>query len=233
VIELIYTLITTHITIVCVTLYLHRGQAHRSIEFHPALAHFMRFWLWLTTGMITKEWVAVHRKHHRYSDVEGDPHSPVVNSVVKILFGGVWYYRRASQDRAMVDAYGTGTPDDWIEQKLYTPHPWLGILLLLVIDILLFGPSGILVWGVQILWIPFWAAGVINGIAHAWGYRNGVTKDNSRNISPWGIIVGGEELHGNHHLRPASPKMSIKPWEFDIGWMWYRLFNLLGLAHTR
>jgi stearoyl-CoA desaturase (delta-9 desaturase) len=233
VIELIYTLITTHITIVCVTLYLHRGQAHKSIEFHPALAHFMRFWLWLTTGMITKEWVAVHRKHHRYSDVEGDPHSPVVNSVLKILFGGVWYYRKASQDQTMVEAYGAGTPDDWIERKVYTPHPWLGILILLVIDLVLFGPSGIIVWGVQILWIPFWAAGVINGIAHAWGYRNGVTKDNSRNISPWGIIVGGEELHGNHHLRPASPKMSIKWWEFDIGWMWYRLFNLLGLAHTR
>ena len=232
-IELIYTLITTHITIVCVTLYLHRGQAHKSIEFHPALAHFMRFWLWLTTGMITKEWVAVHRKHHRYSDVEGDPHSPVVNSVLKILFGGVWYYRKASQDQTMVEAYGAGTPDDWIERKVYTPHPWLGILILLVIDLVLFGPSGIIVWGVQILWIPFWAAGVINGIAHAWGYRNGVTKDNSRNISPWGIIVGGEELHGNHHLRPASPKMSIKWWEFDIGWMWYRLFNLLGLAHTR
>lgn len=232
-IELIYTLITTHITIVCVTLYLHRSQAHRSIEFHPTLAHFMRFWLWLTTGMVTREWVAVHRKHHRYSDVEGDPHSPVVNSVAKILFGGVWYYRKAAQDRAMVDAYGAGTPNDWIERRVYTPHPWLGILILLVIDIVLFGPSGVVVWGVQILWIPFWAAGVINGIAHAWGYRNGVTKDNSRNISPWGIIVGGEELHGNHHLRPASPKMSIKWWEFDIGWMWYKIFNFFGLAHTR
>jgi len=232
-IELIYTLITTHITIVCVTLFLHRGQAHKSIVFHPVLAHAMRFWLWLTTGMVTREWVAVHRKHHRYSDVEGDPHSPVVSSILKILFGGVWYYRRASKDPVMVESYGVGTPDDWIEQNLYTPHPWLGILLLLVIDILLFGPIGIVVWGVQVLWIPFWAAGVINGIAHTWGYRNGITKDNSRNISPWGIIVGGEELHGNHHLHPASPKMSIKWWEFDIGWMWYRLFNLLGLAHTR
>ena len=232
-IELLYTLITTHITIVCVTLYLHRGQAHKAIEFRPILAHAMRFWLWLTTGMTTKQWVAVHRKHHRYSDVPGDPHSPVVESVLKILFGGVWYYRRAAQDKEMVAAYGAGTPDDWIERKVYTPHPLLGILLLLVIDILLFGPSGIVVWGVQMLWIPLWAAGVINGIAHAWGYRNGITKDNSRNISPWGIIVGGEELHHNHHLHPASPKFSIKPWEFDIGWMWYKIFNLLGLAHIR
>lgn len=232
-IELIYTLITTHITIICVTLYLHRGQAHKAIEFHPALAHFMRFWLWLTTGMTTKEWVAVHRKHHRYSDVNGDPHSPAVESVLKILFGGVWYYRRASQDRAMVDAYGAGTPDDQIEQKLYTPHPWLGILLLLVIDLVLFGPVGIVVWGVQVLWIPFWAAGVVNGVAHWIGYRNGTPKDCSRNISPWGIIIGGEELHGNHHLEPASPKMSIKWWEFDIGWMWLCIFKFLHLAKLR
>jgi len=226
------TLVLTHITIVCVTLFLHRGQAHRGIVFHPILSHFMRFWLWLTTGMITKAWVAIHRKHHRFSDVEGDPHTPHVFGIWQVLFKGAVLYHSASKDQEMVAQYGVGTPDDWIERNIYTPHSRLGILLMLVIDLLFFGPWGLVVWGVQMLWIPFWAAGVINGLAHWWGYRNGETKDHSRNISPWGIVIGGEELHNNHHLDPASPKLSKNWWEFDIGWMWLRLFSLVGLAKT-
>jgi stearoyl-CoA desaturase (delta-9 desaturase) len=190
----------------------------------------MRFWLWLTTGMVTKQWVAIHRKHHRFSDQEGDPHSPVVYGIKNILFRGVYYYYLAGKDAKMIIEYGKGTPDDWIERKLYTPHCRLGIALMLVIDLVLFGPVGFIVWGVQMLWIPFWAAGVINGVGHFLGYRNGTTKDQSRNISPWGIIIGGEELHNNHHLDPASPKLSRKWWEFDIGWAWFTLFKSLKLA---
>ena len=230
---ILYTLIVTHIRIVCVTLFLHRGQAHRGIIFHPILEHFIRFWLWLTTGQITKQWVAIHRKHHRFSDVEGDPHTPHVFGVWTVLFKGAVLYHTASKDTAMIQQYGVGTPDDWIEKNLYTPHSRLGILLMLVIDLLLFGPWGFIVWGVQMLWIPFWAAGVINGLAHWWGYRNGETKDHSRNISPWGVLIGGEELHNNHHLDPANPKLSRRRFEFDIGWMWFKLFELVGLAKIR
>ena len=228
--ELIYTLVMTHITIVCVTLYLHRGQAHRGIEFHPWLEHFMRFWLWLTTGMITKQWVAIHRKHHKDTDIEGDPHSPAIFGLKAVLFKGALLYHQASKNFAMVEAYGVGTPDDWIERKLYTPHSRLGILLMLVIDLVLFGPWGLVVWGVQMIWIPFWAAGVINGLGHAFGYRNHDTADLSTNIVPWGIIIGGEELHNNHHKNPASAKLSDQSWEFDIGWMWLTLFRNLKLA---
>jgi stearoyl-CoA desaturase (delta-9 desaturase) len=228
--ELIYTLIVTHITIVCVTLYLHRGQAHRAIKFHPLLEHFMRFWLWLTTGMVTEQWVAVHRKHHRFSDQEGDPHSPIIYGIKNIFFRGVYYYYSASKHSDMITQYGKGTPRDWIERRLYTPHHRLGILLMLVIDLVLFGPWGFIVWGVQMLWIPFFAAGVINGIGHWRGYRNGETRDNSRNILPIGIWIGGEELHSNHHLNPASPKLSLKWWEFDAGWMWLSIFRFFGLA---
>jgi len=227
---IIYTLVVTHITIICVTLFLHRGQAHRGIEFHPILGHFMRFWLWLTTGMVTKQWVAIHRKHHRFSDVEGDPHTPHVYGIWYVFFKGWSLYHKAGKDSAMVAAYGQGTPNDWIERNLYTLHSRFGILLMLVIDLLFFGPWGFIVWGIQMLWIPFWAAGVINGVAHWWGYRNGETKDHSRNISPWGIIIGGEELHNNHHLDPASSKLSKKWFEFDIGWMWLSLFRFLQLA---
>jgi stearoyl-CoA desaturase (delta-9 desaturase) len=231
--EILYTLIVTHITIICVTLFLHRGQAHKGIEFHPILSHFMRFWLWLTTGMITKEWVAVHRKHHRFSDVEGDPHSPHVFGIKTIFLTGVTLYSRAAQDQDMINQYGVGTPDDWLERRVYTPWNWGGILSLLIINMILFGGWGALIWVIQMLWIPFWAAGVINGIGHWIGYRNGETKDHSRNISPWGIVIGGEELHNNHHLDPASPRLSKTWWEFDIGWMWFNLFKLLGLAKLR
>ena len=224
------TLIMTHITIVCVTLYLHRGQAHKGILFHPILSHFMRFWLWLTTGMVTKKWVAIHRKHHKDTDRTEDPHSPLVYGIKTVLFKGALLYNRASKDTAMVDSFGVGTPNDWIERHLYTPYHKLGILLMLVIDLVLFGPWGFLVWGIQMIWIPFWAAGVINGIGHWWGYRNHSTRDNSRNIVPWGIIVGGEELHNNHHRNPASPKLSSKIWEIDIGYIWLGLFRLLRLA---
>jgi len=231
--EIFYTLVMTHITIVCVTLFLHRGQAHRGIEFHPILEHVMRFWLWLTTGMITKQWVAIHRKHHRFSDQEGDPHSPVVYGIKNIFLRGVYYYYLAAKDTSILFSYGKGTPNDWMERSVYTPYNKYGILLMLLIDILLFGPWGVLIWGVQMIWIPFWAAGFINGIGHWWGYRNGTTKDQSRNISPWGILIGGEELHNNHHLDPASPKMSRRWFEFDIGWMWLSLFRAVGLAKIR
>jgi len=229
----LYTLVMTHITIVCVTLFLHRGQTHRAVTFNPVINHFMRFWLWLTTGMVTKQWVAIHRKHHQGSDTPNDPHSPQIYGIWRVLFGGAFLYHQASKDTAMIEKLGVGTPDDWIEQKLYTPHSRLGILLMLVIDLLLFGPWGFVVWGVQMIWIPFWAAGVINGLGHWWGYRNGESKDKSRNLVPWGIVVGGEELHNNHHLSPASVKLSRNWWEFDIGYMWLKLFCLVGLAKLR
>lgn len=193
----------------------------------------MRFWLWLTTGMITKQWVAIHRKHHRYCEQEGDPHSPHVFGILKVLFGGAFLYASASKDVNMVNKYGVGTPDDWIERKLYTPHPWLGITLLLVVNLLCFSYWGFLIWGIQMIWIPFWAAGVVNGIGHYFGYRNGDTKDDSRNISPFGIIIGGEELHNNHHLSPADPKLSKRWFEFDIGYMWLSIFRFIGLAKLR
>jgi len=231
--ELIYTLIVTHITIVCVTLFLHRGQAHRGIVFNPVLEHAMRAWLWLTTGQITKQWVAIHRKHHRFTEVEGDPHSPHVYGFWRVLFKGALLYHAASKDSEMVAQYGQGTPNDWLEQNVYTKHSRLGIALMLIIDLMLFGAWGALIWGIQMIWIPFWAAGVVNGIGHWWGYRNGETKDHSRNISPWGIIIGGECLHNNHHLDPANPKLSRRWFEFDIGWMWLTVFRLMGLARLR
>jgi len=230
---IIATLVMTHITIVCVTLYLHRGQAHKGIEFHPILSHFMRFWLWLTTGMVTKQWVAIHRKHHAFSDKEGDPHSPHVYGIWHVFFKGAQLYHQAGKDKDMVNKFGVGTPDDWMERVIYTPHSRLGILLMLVIDLLFFGPWGLVIWGVQMIWIPLWAAGFINGIGHWYGYKNGTTRDSSRNIVPWGIVVGGEELHNNHHLDPASPKLSRRWFEFDIGWMWLGVFRLVRLARLR
>jgi stearoyl-CoA desaturase (Delta-9 desaturase) len=227
------TLAMTHITIACVTLYLHRSQAHRAVEFNPVVAHFMRFWLWLTTGMVTKQWVAIHRKHHRFSDVEGDPHSPHVYGIRRVFFRGAGLYHEASKDTVMVDTYGVGCPDDWMERNVYSAHSRLGIGILLVLNTLVFGWWGLLVWGIQMIWIPFWAAGVINGIGHWIGYRNGTTKDHSRNISPWGIVIGGEELHNNHHLEPASPRLSKNWFEFDIGWFYICLLKLVGLAKLR
>ena len=223
----------THITIICVTLFLHRGQAHRGITFHPIINHFMRFWLWLTTGMITKEWVAIHRKHHRYCEQKDDPHSPHVYGIYTVLFKGAFLYNNASKDKIMIEQYGVGTPNDWVEQNLYTPYSSLGILILLLINMLLFGVWGLLIWGIQMIWIPFWAAGVINGIGHYWGYRNGETKDRSRNISPWGIVIGGECLHNNHHLDPANPKLSRKWFEFDVGWMYFKILEKLNLAKLK
>ncbi len=232
-IEILYTLIATHITIACVTLYLHRSQAHRGVTFHPVVAHAMRFWLWLTTGMVTKQWVAIHRKHHQHSDHAGDPHSPHVFGIFKVVTQGALLYHAASKDKVMVNSYGAGTPDDWIEHNLYSAHSRLGIGILFLFNIIVFGWVGAIIWGIQMLWIPFWAAGVINGIGHWWGYRNGTTRDQSRNIAPWGIVIGGEELHNNHHLDPANPKLSLKPWEFDIGWFYIRILQHMRLAHLR
>jgi len=230
---ILYTLVMTHITILCVTLFLHRGQTHKAVTFHPAINHFMRFWLWLTTGMVTKQWVAIHRKHHQGSDTEADPHSPQVYGIWRVLFGGAFLYHKASKDTAMVEKLGIGTPDDWLERNVYTPHSRLGILLMLIINLVLFGPIGLLVWGVQMIWIPFWAAGVVNGLAHWWGYRNTDTKDTSRNLIPFAFWIGGEELHNNHHADGANAKFSQKWWEFDLGWAYISLFKKLGLATVR
>ena len=228
--ELLYLLVSTHITIVCVTLFLHRGQAHRSLFFHPILSHFMRFWLWLTTGMVTKEWVAVHRLHHRYCDKEKDPHSPVHYGLWTVLFKGAWLYNNAAKDKSMVDTYGKGTPEDWLEKNVYSKYAYLGVLVLLFIDFVLFGINGVGIWLCQMAWIPFWAAGVVNGLGHRWGYRNGDTRDESRNVMPIDVLVGGELLHNNHHLDPSNPKLSLRWFEFDIGWMYFNIFKFLKLA---
>lgn len=230
---IIATLVMTHITILCVTLYLHRSQTHKAVSFHPAVNHFMRFWLWLTTGMVTKQWVAIHRKHHQASDTESDPHSPKVYGIKTVLFKGWSLYHKASKDTAMVEKLGVGTPNDWLEQHVYSAHSRLGILLMLVIDLLLFGPWGLLVWGIQMIWIPFWAAGVINGLAHWWGYRNTDTKDTSRNLIPFGVIIGGEELHNNHHSDGANPKFKQRWFEFDEGWVVIKLLSFFKLATIR
>jgi stearoyl-CoA desaturase (delta-9 desaturase) len=221
------------ITIACVTLFLHRSQAHRAVTFHPVVEHFMRGWLWLTTGMVTKQWVAIHRKHHQKSDQEGDPHSPQIYGIWRVLFKGWILYHDASKDTAMVEKLGVGTPDDWIERKLYTPHSRIGILLMLVIDLVLFGPIGLVVWGIQMIWIPLWAAGVVNGLSHWWGYRNTDTKDTSRNLVPWGIWIGGEELHNNHHADGANAKFKQRWFEIDIGWIYIQILSRLGLAKLR
>jgi len=230
---IIYTLVMVQITIACVTLYLHRSQTHRAVSFHPAVNHFMRFWLWLTTGMVTKQWVAIHRKHHQAADTEQDPHSPRVYGIWRVLFGGAFLYNKASKNKILVRDLGIGTPDDWIEENLYTPHSRLGIFLMLIIDLVLFGPWGFVVWGVQMIWVPFFAAGVINGVAHWWGYRNRPAEDSSRNLWPWAFWIGGEELHANHHDDGSSAKFSQKPWEFDIGWMYIRILQFFGLAKLR
>jgi stearoyl-CoA desaturase (delta-9 desaturase) len=223
----------THITIASVTIYLHRHQAHRGLDLHPAVGHFFRFWLWLTTGMVTKEWVAVHRKHHARCETEDDPHSPQIAGINRVLWGGAWLYRREAVKRETVDKFGHGTPNDWIERNLYSRYNGLGIVLMLAINLVLFGLAGAIIWAVQMVWIPFWAAGVINGIGHYWGYRNFEPADASRNISPVGVLIGGEELHNNHHAFPSSAKFSLKPWEFDIGWQYIRALSALGLARVK
>lgn len=230
---LIITLIVTHITCVAVTVFLHRHQAHRSLELHPIASHFFRFWLWLTTGMVTKEWTAVHRKHHSAAETEDDPHSPIVYGIWKVLFQGVGLYQKEANNADTLKTFGRGTPDDWIEHNIYTPYHWAGVLSLLVIDIVLFGfIPGAIMYGIQVLWIPFWAAGVVNGVGHYWGYRNFATKDESRNIVPWGIVIAGEELHNNHHAHAHSARLSNKWYEFDIGWMWIKLMELVSLAQV-
>ena len=223
----------THITIASVTVFLHRAQAHRAVDLGSVPSHFFRFWLWLTTGMVTREWVAVHRKHHAKCETEEDPHSPQVEGLNRVLWGGAWLYRKATQDSELLEKYGRGTPDDWLERNLYARMPWLGITIMLLVDLLLFGLPGLLVWGVQMIWIPFWAAGVINGLAHFWGYRNWNTTDASTNIAPWGILIGGEELHNNHHAFASSARLSYKWYEFDIGWLYIRLLEILGMAKVR
>jgi stearoyl-CoA desaturase (delta-9 desaturase) len=226
-------LVLTQVTIAGVTIYLHRHQAHRALDLHPVIAHFFRFWLWMTTGMVTREWVAIHRKHHAKCETPEDPHSPQVRGIGKVLWQGSELYRQEAGIRDTLERYGHLTPDDWLERHVYARLPWLGITLMLLLDIALFGMAGLVLWAVQMAWIPFWAAGVINGVGHYWGYRNYETADASRNILPLGIFIGGEELHSNHHAFPASARFSSKRWEFDLGWTYIRLLTLLGLAKTR
>ncbi len=226
----IYFLIATQLTIFSVTLYLHRSQAHRAVDFHPALAHVFRFWTWLSTGMVTREWAAIHRKHHAKCETEEDPHSPMYKGIKTVFWRGVELYREARADRASIEQYGKGCPDDWIERHLYTPHATLGPTLLLFISFALFGFAGVAVWAIQMLWIPFWAAGVVNGLGHWWGYRNFETTDTATNLSPWGVWIGGEELHNNHHAFPSSAKFALRKWEFDIGWAAIKGLEKLRLA---
>ena len=232
-----YVLVTlglTHITIASVTIFLHRHQAHRALDLSPLASHFFRLWLWLTTGMVTKEWAAIHRKHHAKCETADDPHSPQVYGINRVLWGGVFLYVKEAWNKETLQRYGHGTPDDWLEKNLYTPWHKLGITLMLAIDIFLFGAlPGVLIWIAQVAWIPFWAAGVINGIGHYWGYRNFNCADASTNIVPWGILIGGEELHNNHHSFATSAKLSNRWYEFDIGWMYIRILCALGLARVK
>ena len=227
------TLVLTHITIASVTIYLHRHSAHRALDLHPIASHFFRFWLWMTTGQVTKEWTAIHRKHHAKCEQAEDPHSPHIHGIKTVLFTGAELYRKESKNLDTLARYGHGTPNDWIERNLYTRFSWQGVALMLIIDLALFGALGLTVWAVQMMWIPVTAAGIINGAAHYWGYRNFEAADASTNISPWGIIIGGEELHNNHHTYPTSAKLSVKPYEFDLGWAYIRVLEMLGLASVK
>lgn len=230
---LLAALILTHITIAAVTIYLHRSQAHRALELHPLISHFFRFWLWLTTGMVTREWVSVHRKHHAKCETPEDPHSPQIRGLGKVVSEGAELYKEAAADPETLRRYGHGTPDDWLERNLYSRFSWQGLGLMLVIDLVLFGVHGVWVWAVQMLWIPFWAAGIVNGVGHYWGYRNFETPDAATNIVPWGIVIGGEELHNNHHAFPSSARLSSKWWEFDVGWFYIRTLAVLRLARVK
>ncbi|MDR1076699.1 MAG: transposase [Xanthomonadaceae bacterium] len=227
---LLVLLAFVQLTIFAVTLYLHRSQTHRAVEFHPVIAHFFRFWSWLTTSMITQEWVAIHCKHHAKVETEEDPHSPQYKGVRNVFLGGAELYRAARQARGDIERYGKGTPEDWIERRVYTPHANLGPISLLAIEIVLFGIPGIAMWAIQMMWIPFWAAGVVNGLGHYWGYRNFQSDDASTNLVPWAVWIGGEELHNNHHAFPRSARFSMRRWEFDIGWMAIRMLRFFGLA---
>ncbi|MGH8646927.1 MAG: DesA family fatty acid desaturase [Gammaproteobacteria bacterium] len=223
----------THATIAAASIYLHRHQAHRALDLHPLVSHLLRLWLWLTTGMKTREWVAVHRKHHVASDTVRDPHSPQVLGLGRVLWLGALLYQRAAGDAETVKQYGRGTPADWLERHVYEPLSHLGIFIMLMLDVGLFGLPGLIVWMVQMLWVPFWAAGVLNGLGHSWGYRNYRRTDAARNIVPWGILLGGEELHNNHHAHPGRAKFSRRWWEIDIGWAYIRTLECLGLAQRR
>jgi stearoyl-CoA desaturase (delta-9 desaturase) len=227
------TLGLTHITMISVTVFLHRHQAHRALDLHPLASHFFRFWLWLTTGQVTKEWASIHRKHHAKCEQPEDPHSPHVYGIKKVLTQGAELYRAESKNLETLARYGHGTPDDWIERNLYTRYSWQGVGLMLIIDLFFFGAAGLSVWAVQMAWTPIMAAGIINGAAHFWGYRNFEAPDASTNISPWGIIIAGEELHNNHHTYPTSAKLSVKPYEFDIGWMYICIMQSVGLAKVK
>ncbi|KGG93221.1 aminotransferase [Comamonas thiooxydans] len=229
---LLYTLITTHFTIAGVTIYLHRSQAHRALDLGPVPSHFFRFWLWLGTGMVTKEWVAIHRKHHAKCETADDPHSPQTRGLAKVMREGAELYRAEARNEETLRKYGHGTPDDWMERNIYR-HSVMGPSLMLILNVALFGVIGLSIWAVQMVWIPFWAAGVVNGVGHFWGYRNYEATDASTNLVPWGLIIGGEELHNNHHTFPTSAKFSVKPYEFDIGWVYISLMQKLGWAKVK
>jgi stearoyl-CoA desaturase (Delta-9 desaturase) len=230
---LLFALATTHITIASVTIFLHRAQAHRALDLHPAVAHFFRFWLWIGTGMVTKEWVAIHRKHHAKCETDDDPHSPVTHGINTVLLRGAELYRAESKNAQTMQKYGHSTPDDWVERNVYSRFTWQGVGLLMIVDLLLFGAIGLAVWAVQMAWIPITAAGIINGLGHHSGYRNFESPDASTNVLPWGIVIGGEELHNNHHTYPTSAKFSVKPFEFDLGWLYISALAKLGLATVK
>ena len=228
------TLVLTHVAIASVTIFLHRHQAHRALDLHPLAAHFFRLWLWLSTGMVTKEWAAIHRKHHAKCETAEDPHSPQIVGIQRVLWGGVFLYVKEARNAETLQRYGHGTPRDWIENHLYTPWHKLGVVIMLAIDVGVFGVlPGLLIWAAQMVWMPFWAAGVINGLGHFWGYRNVNSPDASTNLCPWGILIGGEELHNNHHTFATSARLSNRWYEFDIGWLYIRILAALGLAHVK
>ncbi|MBF5003765.1 DesA family fatty acid desaturase [Diaphorobacter caeni] len=229
----LYTLLTTHITIAAVTIFLHRSQAHRSLDLGAVPSHFFRFWLWVGTGMQTKEWVAIHRKHHAKCETEDDPHSPQTRGLNTVMWRGAELYRSEAKNEETLKKFGHGTPSDWMERNVYTRFGWQGVGLMLILDVILFGGVGLTVWAVQMLWIPFWAAGVVNGVGHYWGYRNFEAVDASTNLVPWGIVIGGEELHNNHHTYPTSAKFSVKRYEFDIGWFYISAMQKVGWAKVK
>jgi stearoyl-CoA desaturase (delta-9 desaturase) len=229
----LYTLATTHITIAAVTIFLHRCQAHRALDLGPIPSHFFRFWLWVGTGMLTKEWVAIHRKHHAKCETADDPHSPQTRGLDTVMWKGAELYRAEAKNAETLQKFGHGTPSDWVERNVYSRFPWQGVGLMLIVNVLLFGAIGAAVWAVQMAWIPFWAAGVVNGIGHFWGYRNFEAQDASTNLVPWGIVIGGEELHNNHHTYPTSAKFSVKKYEFDIGWVYISAMQKIGWAKVK